>query len=69
MTSTSNVDSENVDMEPDRSSTAGIFYRNRQSPVDAVDMLQIITDNLEILKKEDFTHINTIKYTTKLIGI
>ena len=53
--STSDVDSENVETEPDRSSTEGIFYRKKQTPVDAVDTLQIIEDNLKILKREDFT--------------
>ena len=49
----SGTDSDNVETEPDRSSTAGIFYRRQQVPVDAVDTLEIIADNLNKLKKEE----------------
>ena len=46
------VDSDNAETETDRASTTAVFYRRQQVPVDAVDTLQVIVDNLEVLKEE-----------------
>ena len=37
------------------SSTEGVFYRRTQVPVHAIDTLQVIANNLEVLGQEDFT--------------
>lgn len=47
------VDSDNAETETDRASTTAVFYRRQQVPVDAVDTLQVIVDNLEVLRKEE----------------
>lgn len=52
VSSSGEADSANAETEPDRASTTAVFYRRQQVPVDAVDALQIIADNLEVLGRE-----------------
>ena len=51
----SDIDTDNRSTPVERSSTAGIFYHRTQEPVHAIDALQIIVNNLEALRREDFT--------------
>ncbi|KAI0718281.1 hypothetical protein C8T65DRAFT_693935, partial [Cerioporus squamosus] len=50
----SGADSDYPETSVERSSTAGLFYRRAQVAVHAIDTLQVIASNLEVLRQEDF---------------